>query len=258
VDVCCFDKTGTLTSDNLVIEGIAGIGSDSAAGSDGDSGGGGKCVLVPARESPFEAQCVLATCHSLVLLEGELVGDPLEKVALNAVDWNLSKGDAVTSKKGRRVSLKIVHRFHFSSSLKRMSVISSFVPAQASGHTHLVTVKGAPEIVKEMFSSVPADYDSLYTKLTRRGARVLALGYKYLDTNSPKELHSLQRSEVEKELNFAGFLAISCPLKRDSKTNITCLHESSHNVSCDTTFPEPLIRWTLPSQHQSSATCVHT
>ena len=64
-----------------------------------------------------------------------------------------SVGDAVTSKKGRRVSLKIVHRFHFSSSLKRMSVISSFVPAQASGHTHLVTVKGAPEVVKEMVNS---------------------------------------------------------------------------------------------------------
>ena len=58
----------------------------------GGGGGGGKRVLVPARESPFESQCVLATCHSLVLLEGELVGDPLEKVALNAVDWNLSKG----------------------------------------------------------------------------------------------------------------------------------------------------------------------
>jgi len=25
VDVCCFDKTGTLTSDNLVIEGVAGL-----------------------------------------------------------------------------------------------------------------------------------------------------------------------------------------------------------------------------------------
>ena len=61
-----------------------------------------------------------------------------------------TQGDAVTPKKGRRVSLKIIHRFHFSSLLKRMSVISTFVPAQTSGHTHLVTVKGAPEIVKEM------------------------------------------------------------------------------------------------------------
>jgi cation-transporting ATPase 13A1 len=25
VDICCFDKTGTLTSDNLVVEGVAGI-----------------------------------------------------------------------------------------------------------------------------------------------------------------------------------------------------------------------------------------
>ena len=126
-----------------------------------------------------------------------MVGDPLEKVALDAVDWNLSKGrvvwlygimaweyeivvwvriwnrvwnyvvweyghefvnlsvahtsgDAVTSRRGRKATLKITHRFHFSSSLKRMSVISSFVPAQSSGHTHLVTVKGAPEVLKHM------------------------------------------------------------------------------------------------------------
>ena len=59
-------------------------------------------------------------------------------------------GDAVTPKKGRRVTLKITQRFHFSSSLKRMSVICTFVPTQPSGHTHLVTVKGAPEILKEM------------------------------------------------------------------------------------------------------------
>lgn len=25
IDICCFDKTGTLTSDNLIVEGIAGI-----------------------------------------------------------------------------------------------------------------------------------------------------------------------------------------------------------------------------------------
>lgn len=25
VDVCCFDKTGTLTSDNLIVQGVAGL-----------------------------------------------------------------------------------------------------------------------------------------------------------------------------------------------------------------------------------------
>ena len=48
--------------------------------------------LVAVREAPFETQCVLASCHALALLEGELVGDPLEKAALGAIDWNLTKG----------------------------------------------------------------------------------------------------------------------------------------------------------------------
>ena len=28
VEICCFDKTGTLTSDDLVVEGIAGLPTD--------------------------------------------------------------------------------------------------------------------------------------------------------------------------------------------------------------------------------------
>ncbi len=52
---------------------------------------GDSAVLTQPLAAPPETQYVLASCHSLVMLEGELVGDPLEKAALLSVDWRISK-----------------------------------------------------------------------------------------------------------------------------------------------------------------------
>ena len=48
--------------------------------------------IIEAREAPTEAVHVMATCHALVQLEDEMVGDPLEKATLKAVDYSLTKG----------------------------------------------------------------------------------------------------------------------------------------------------------------------
>lgn len=150
VQICCFDKTGTLTSDDLLVEGIAGL-----------SGSTSEVIsIADANESTIN---VLATCHSLAQLEDGLVGDPLEKATLNAIDWNLTKQDSVIPKKAKFKAMKIYQRFHFSSALKRMSALAGYL-VQFSNEVHYIgTVKGAPEVIMQMLKTVPDNYRKVST-----------------------------------------------------------------------------------------------
>lgn len=214
VDLVCFDKTGTLTSDDLVVEGVAGL--------DGTS------KVNPLVDAPIETVQVVASCHSLVHLDEGLVGDPMEKATLSAVDWTLTKGDAVIPRKGKAPGMKIFQRFHFSSQLKRMAVIAGYTMSGSADVFYLTTVKGAPETLRSMFLTVPENYDEVYLELSRRGARVLALGRKELGKLSHGELREMSRDDLESDLVFAGFITISCPLKRDSADVIKEILASSH------------------------------
>lgn len=220
IQICCFDKTGTLTSDNLVVEGVAGV-------KEGDP-----LSVLPLTDAPLETIHVLATCHSLVQLEDGLVGDPLEKATLTAVEWNLTKSDVVIPKKGRSPALKIFQRNHFSSALKRMSVLAGYQANEmgALETKYIGAVKGAPEVLKNMFSHIPSHYDDTYLSLSRRGARVLALGHREFGKLSSQEVRDLKREDIESKLNFVGFVIISCPLKTDSKKAIAEIINASHSV----------------------------
>uniref|UniRef100_A0A1I8AK79 Cation-transporting ATPase n=1 Tax=Steinernema glaseri TaxID=37863 RepID=A0A1I8AK79_9BILA len=220
IDVCCFDKTGTLTTDNLVVEGIAGY----AKGDDST-----ELIRSPA-DLDVQTIQVLATCHSLVKFDEELVGDPLEKASLAWIDWILSRNDTVVPKKAKLGALKIFHRYHFSSAMKRMTVIAGYSPSGLQETRHIVTVKGAPETLRDMYEKLPENYDDTYRKLTRQGARVLALGIKEVGNLSHSEIREKQREDFENGLNFAGFVVISCPLKPDTKAMIKEIVDSSHKV----------------------------
>jgi cation-transporting ATPase 13A1 len=161
----------------------------------------------------------LAAAHALVRLDdGTVVGDPMEKTTLEALDWKIAKGAEYISPKyyphsfvhaaigdvisgaisaTHRTQIVVRRRFQFSSSLKRMSTVSSL----PDGKT-LVAVKGAPEAIKLMLGMIPEGYDEIYKHFTRRGSRVLALGSKTLGSLSVEKVRVALRYHLRWSTHF--------------------------------------------------------
>ncbi|KAI8866746.1 P-type ATPase [Ramicandelaber brevisporus] len=233
VDIICFDKTGTLTDEDLVVEGVS-ASIPSAADPK---------MLIDAIHAPPETSIVLAAAHALVKLDddaGTIVGDPMERVAVESAGWELHCNDIVTpintdvSDDGvvygpRHIVIK--RRFQFSSALRRMSTVAVYKTSSVS--SHFVAVKGAPETIKSMLVNAPSYYDDTFKHFMRRGSRVLALAYRNLNVSqmTNAQLNALHRDEVERDLTFVGFLVFHCPLKSDSKAAVDMLNNSSHRVT---------------------------
>lgn len=113
----------------------------------------------------------MACCHSVALLGGEPLGDPLELKMIESTGWELEEpaGDDKTLDSefgGHRVlavmrppapqlqsesvsiheAVALVQRFPFSSSLQRMSVVT----VAPKGQSSLAFIKGAPEMVASL------------------------------------------------------------------------------------------------------------
>lgn len=214
IDVCCFDKTGTLTAEDLVFEGLAGFKHDDIH------------HLHICDDAPETTSYVLGAAHALVKLnDGEVVGDPMEQATLKAAHWEVGFNDTVQreGKKGKTEKIKILRRFQFSSALKRSSSIAQINTVSGK---NFVAAKGAPETIRTMVVDAPENYEEIYKSFTRAGSRVLALAYKYLDTNV--NVNKVTREEIESKLHFAGFIVFHCPLKNDAIETIKMLNESSH------------------------------
>merc|ERR1711976_773303 len=66
----------------------------------------------------------MAACSGLTTVEGEGVGDPLERAALKAIQWLMVSPDLVASKTGKGAErIQILARFPFSSELQRLAVL---------------------------------------------------------------------------------------------------------------------------------------
>eukprot|EP01044_Picomonas_judraskeda_P001096 COSAG03_NODE_59_length_15638_cov_7.091190_2_plen_1134_part_00 len=246
VDICCFDKTGTLTSEKMIMHGIAGVtgvaqstlksSEQSEQAEDTDKHSDKEPELIDPTEAPLSTAVILAACHSLVVVDRRVFGDPLERVALEAVDWDLGRGDKVSSV-SEKASATVLVRHHFDSSLRRMSVIADVESPGKTRATEFsgpyVLAKGAPETMESRFdpATLPADFRSIHRHFSLRGNRVLALGYKRLDGSTDwDKLRAMPREDVEQALTFAGFVVLTCPLKAPSAKCISGLKKSGHEI----------------------------
>ena len=241
LDSCLFDKTGTLTTDELVAVGVCQPSNlKIPKGKENEDGQ----FLTPMTKVHDEAALVLAGCHSLVFIEGETTGDPLENAALRSMRWHLSKetGRAVPSpetekrKGGKPISLQgcgnvsdveVLTRHHFSSKLQRMSCV---VKSVTTGN-HFALLKGSPEAVGELLAKKPEGYDEKAEFLSKEGYRVIALGYKTLKSASDVEAAREARAKCEGDAVFAGFIAFTCRVRKDTAAVLTRLKEGGMSIA---------------------------
>ncbi|XP_075717880.1 putative cation-transporting ATPase 13A5 isoform X1 [Rhinoderma darwinii] len=225
LNLVCFDKTGTLTEDSLDLWGIVPSKENSFQEAVSITPG---CTL---SWSPFIG--AMATCHSLVLMNGEVHGDPLDMKMFEGTGWELEECKA----NGKSSSYSIVtpvsqtlnvpvkgfcifYQFPFSSSLQRMSVIAKTIGEMKFS----VFMKGAPEVIVQFCKkeTVPANFSCILNHYAMQGFRVIGIAYKDFKVNEDINVENLKREEVENELQFLGFLVMENRLKSETKP---VLHE---------------------------------
>ncbi|KAG8214021.1 hypothetical protein J3R82DRAFT_10776 [Butyriboletus roseoflavus] len=245
INVCCFDKTGTLTEDGLDILGVRSLDrSEHRFGELIDN-----VHDLPTARDRASFLHALATCHSLKMIEGDIIGDPLDVKMFEFTKWMLEEGlvagtgiikerggaerptalvqtvvrppgsaqfrleDAfkTSGRHAHFLELGVIRTFEFVSVLRRMSVVVK----RLKSNSMEIYVKGAPEVMFDICEkdSFPQDYDDLLSYYTRRGYRVIAIAGKTIEGLSWLKAQKMKREQAESNLRFLGLIIFENKLK---------------------------------------------
>ncbi|KAL1958314.1 hypothetical protein VTO42DRAFT_4631 [Malbranchea cinnamomea] len=262
LDVVCFDKTGTLTEDGLDVLGVQLARQPgpkfSELLSDASS-----IRLKPSHASEsldhYAHSAIIntmATCHSLRIVENELIGDPLDVKMFQFTGWSYYEGIHTVTEVAEEadftspsvakspehqddsgngaagpIELTVLRSFEFVSQLRRSSVIVR----QTGDPDMSIYVKGAPECIRHICvpESLPSDFDELLNHYTHGGYRVIACAAKTIQQLSWSKLQEMDRLEAESDLTFVGFIIFENKLKPSTTGVIAELREANiRNVMC--------------------------
>ena len=193
-----FDKTGTLTKQGMEFIPVDVAGNDS--------------FLMRG----------IASCQTLHLSsDGNLIGPTVDRIGFEAcsakmVDENTVSFDGET--------ITYLKRFDFDFFRMTQSVIVKH------GEEAIVYVKGSPESISRLClpSSLPSDFAKRIRQSARDGIYQMVIATKAY--SSVKGMQEVTRDDIEKDLEFLGFINFQNPLKEESPAVIKDL--LGGNVDC--------------------------
>ncbi|XP_056421372.1 probable cation-transporting ATPase 13A4 [Hyla sarda] len=234
LNLFCFDKTGTLTEDGLDLMGVI-----PAEGSSFQSIITQKHISALSWGPLFAA---MTCCHSLIMLDGKIQGDPLDLKMFEATGWVIdetcsdvhdgqSSGNIIVRPGPNSTimdnvkGLKVLFQYPFSSVMQRMSVITDVIEKDEL----IMYMKGAPEMIASFCKpeSVPSGFLKELERYTFQGLRVIGVAYKKLMNISCEDLQNIEREEVEKDMTFLGLLILENRLKPETSMVLEELHAAN-------------------------------
>jgi magnesium-transporting ATPase (P-type) len=193
-----FDKTGTLTK-----QGMAFLPGD-ATGTDSSLMRG------------------IAACQTLHLSnDGSLIGPTVDRIGFEASSATMLDENTI-SFEGENIDY--LKRFDFDHHRMTQSVIVK------RGEEAIVYVKGSPEAISKMCAptSLPSDLFQKARQSARDGIYQIVIATKTY--TSDKGMQEVTRDDIEKDLEFLGFINFQNPLKEESPSVIDELRRG--NVDC--------------------------
>lgn len=278
VDLMCFDKTGTLTEDGLDVLGVQ-ISEPNGHNSfkfgelkENINDVFNKFTLSECN-TPLDVKCKnflmsILTCHSLRVVDDELIGDPLDYKMFEFTGWSYDEefqtqnlGNLLGNSQGESVFpenvdiipavvhpsdknkaskfvendthnyLGIVRSFEFLSELRRMSVIVK----PNSDEMYWAFTKGAPEVIADICNktTLPSNYEEILHHYTHSGHRIIACGGKILPKHTWLYSQKVGREDVENNMEFLGFIIFENKLKAPTAPTLKVLQDANiRTVMC--------------------------
>ena len=194
IDCVCFDKTGTLTEDGLDMWGVVTSSS--------------KKFQLPVKDITTlplnEVLIGMVTCHSITIIEGQLIGDPLDLKMFESTAWSLEEPNVSDTSKFSMLFPTIVRPPNGS----RLKPIAAATPAhnndEACDATENMAVSG-DELNEDGVEIGIVRQFPFTSSLQRMSVITRTLGADHYDLfckGSPEMILSLSKPESSEYPNF--------------------------------------------------------